>query len=1114
MAKPAFKYNPGFYDDAEIKSNFVVRLSDFDLLMDVVRSNSNSSSNRHVLVVGPRGAGKTTLVRRIVAAIKTDEHLHVKWLPIVFGEESYNITNAGEFWLEAIYHLDKQLEDPKLHNQYNLLSKETDEKKLRENALELLTNFSRQANRRLILVLENLNMLFDGQMSANEGWILRHTLQNCPEIMLLATATATFEELKKPDRGLFEQFKMHHLRALSTRDCATLWNHYCGEQLPFKKIRPIQILTGGSPRLLRILCDYAVDNSFFDLMGKLSVLVDQYTDYFKSQLEALPTKERKVFVAVLELWDPVTTKLVATAARMPVNTVSALLGRLEERGAISKSDLQTPPRWQATERLFNIFYLMRRRGAPSSRVHALVKFMTIYYEKDQLVERAAALAREACSLAPEHRVDHFIALSGLIQTIAPGKRNEVLKLIPEQIARDPLTPPELSTLWEGSTSDIIAPDVKFRDQSVIKALSGVGFMRSIATLIEKQEFGEAKDRCLNRLKQHPHEMETLLALGATYSVEGNYLGAEEAYRKALLQRNNDGTVWALLGDVLATQSRFAEAAECFETATRLKPENGEYWRKLALLLERTGERVQKVEDCLREAVRLQPNLAVSWISIGKWLWRHKKAGAEAEEALRKATEVEATSPIAWETLADFLQEKREYSAAENAILRAKDIRPTDAVLWSKFADILSRTRRKDETIRAYEKAIDLSGGKRTDILIRFAQFLNKTHDHKRADHIFQTVVEVAPKDSTSWLRYGQHLMLTRKNPDEAEAALRKAIELKPERANLYSTLGNLLAREGRLEEAEKLMLRGVELSKTNCSPLHEIGCLMIKLNRTDDAIKYLEQATTRNPNCLCAGSELAELLSNAGKVKEAEKRLRSIVAGDPKNAWAYYALARHLAQFSPEHAASEFYRALELSDGDAFIAEVFLRFILDSEPHPIETIRKVAGMLPRDPNTLNSLAWAIHAKSKQSRCSKDVLDFATSLAREAASTEPDCWPYRHTLGTLFADQKKISDAIEEIRFLSSGVTEGDLEELIELCVAVGRLEPKRLRAVLEDAHQELLEPLIVALKLVADDEVHVALEVLEVAKDIANQIKSGDADLSDRTDVKPALQKDKQNRPL
>ena len=44
-------------------------------------------------------------VRRVAAEVRSNPDYGKPWFPVVFGEESYQVSSSGEFWLEALIHL-------------------------------------------------------------------------------------------------------------------------------------------------------------------------------------------------------------------------------------------------------------------------------------------------------------------------------------------------------------------------------------------------------------------------------------------------------------------------------------------------------------------------------------------------------------------------------------------------------------------------------------------------------------------------------------------------------------------------------------------------------------------------------------------------------------------------------------------------------------------------------------------------------------------------------------------------------------------------------------------------------------------------------------------------
>ena len=401
-----------------------------------------SSSSTHSLVIGPRGSGKTHLLLRVAAEVRRDPDLSGIF-PVVFSEESYEVGTCGEFWLECLAHLADQAsedEQASLRLTYEDLRAVSDDRTLAERCLGTLRDFADQHKKRLLLVVENLNMLFSDMSDPDVGWQLRKTLQTEPRIILLGSATSRFHEIDSPDHALYDLFRVLTLRPLDTAECEALWETVSGKPSVGDTVRPLEILTGGSPRLIAIIARFGADRSFTELMDNLLDLVDEHTEYFKSHLEALPAQERRVYLALARLWKPATAREVADQSRVDVNRCSALLQRLVQRGVVAIEG-GTPRRreYYLTERLYNIYYLLRR-GADSDRlVRALIEFMICFYSTAELGGVLAAIQREARhqpTLPPKLVEQMAEALVTRAQALGQmGKSDEAIEVYDQMIER-------------------------------------------------------------------------------------------------------------------------------------------------------------------------------------------------------------------------------------------------------------------------------------------------------------------------------------------------------------------------------------------------------------------------------------------------------------------------------------------------------------------------------------------------------------------------------------------------------------------------------------------------------------------------------------------------------
>jgi tetratricopeptide (TPR) repeat protein len=637
------KYNPAFLSEEELIHSFVVHHVDLELIIETIKENSGNS-NQHVLIIGPRGMGKTMLVLRAAAYVSNDEELNSAWYPLVFSEESYEVWTAAEFWLRAVFHLGKQTGDENLVRLHDQLKEERDEKRLYERALACLMDFADEQRKRLLLVVENLNMLLDEQIGSDESWNIRHTLLNEPRIMLLATATSRFDEIDNSGRAMFDLFKLHFLEPLNTMESKVLWESLTGQEVEENRIRPIQILTGGNPRLLAIISSFAAGASFQELMKHLTFLIDEYTTYFKTNIESLPSLERKIFVALTNIWEPATAARVSQDARIEVNKVSSLLKRLENRGSVSviKSEGRKKS-YQVTERLYNIYHLMRISSRQADRVRAVVDFMVNFYEGEELATKMAQLTEEACSLGPDERSDHLIAYEQIFRMI--GKGEERGKII-QYTKPDFFKLPGISI----SPGEIVS-DYYPTGEHPEKPLD-----RESVTNKNKKENNE--EMLSIKLLENPSNPVLWIKYGLFLKKRPeNYERAERAFRKAIEIDPKYATGWAMWGRFLEENlERYDEAEKAYQTAIEINREYGFAWLQLVKVKIKQKHKLNQLKDTISQFLRTTGRSAES-LNIIVWLIlavNFKKGYSLAVKLIEEAIEMEPESIYCQYTYASIL----------------------------------------------------------------------------------------------------------------------------------------------------------------------------------------------------------------------------------------------------------------------------------------------------------------------------------------------------------------------------------------------------------------------------------------------------------------------------
>ena len=441
ISPPVRTSNPGLLqsDDA-VRAQFVVRQHALASVLEVLRGNMEAPSCRHVLVVAPRGRGKTMLLARVAAELHTDAVLSAHLLPVRFMEESWEIFTPADFWLETLFHLAREsaVYDPEVaravRETHADLTGRWGEETLGARALAAVLQAADRLGRRLVLMVENLQALCD-TVDDDCGWKLREVLQSDPRIMLLATATSRFQGLDDAREPFFELFRTVELEPLSTEECRELWRVVSGDAVSARALRPLEILTGGSPRLLVTVAGCGQPWSLLRLMEEVVTLIDAHTASVRSTMSVLPKTERRVYSAVLDLWRPSTAGEIAARARLDVRTVSTLLGRLVDRGAIIRQGSGKKRCYGAAERLASLSYKLRRERGEAAVVHNLIRFMVAFYGEAELAETAQS---------PAAREDSERVMTRLLEIdrVASGMRQPETEGVPSDQVK-----PLLQALW-------------------------------------------------------------------------------------------------------------------------------------------------------------------------------------------------------------------------------------------------------------------------------------------------------------------------------------------------------------------------------------------------------------------------------------------------------------------------------------------------------------------------------------------------------------------------------------------------------------------------------------------------------------------------------------------
>ena len=564
-------YNPAQLTPSELKASFVAREETLTELLHVIGGQRPDRPCQHMMLIGPRGMGKTTLGLRFLYAVEDDSNLAAQWQPVVFHEESYGIGNLAEFWLAALQHLTRATGDPRWADRAESLAEdEGDTQRLAAYALAALLDFNEASGKRLILFVENLDAIFEQLRSERELHALRASLIEHREILLLGSANAVFEAIRSYGQPFYEFFRVFTLEGLEPADARRMLEAvaYCEDrpEIPetlnreHGRLETIRRLTGGNPRLLVLSCRMLIESPLGSAIEDLEQLIDEQTPYFKARIEDLPVQARKVFHCLSEGWKPMLAKEVAGAAKLSSSHASAQLKQLLEKGYAREVRLPggKRARYEVSDRFYNIYYLLRFSRTGRDRLERLVAFLHDLFGPAGM------------------RTMYPAALNALRVDGVGTAASELLGVLAPYVAGDPHF--EGREDWQREALAIVA--------------DRVGPNAPIIQVI-REEFADREGADEERAEQR------LILRWIKQSVEfteaGCFKKAEGVLRKVLEIRSDHYPAWFGLGSVLFSQHRLEEAVTAFDRVLECVPKGGPKERRLLTFLTLIGKGMTLIE---------------------------------------------------------------------------------------------------------------------------------------------------------------------------------------------------------------------------------------------------------------------------------------------------------------------------------------------------------------------------------------------------------------------------------------------------------------------------------------------------------------------------------------
>ncbi len=217
--------------------------------------------------------------------------------------------------------------------------------------------------------------------------------------------------------------------------------------------------------------------------------------------------------------------------------------------------------------------------------------------------------------------------------------------------------------------------------------------------------------------------------------------------------------------------------------------------------------------------------------------------------------------------------------------------------------------------------------------------------------------------------------------DESVRYVQQGADRYPDRAEVWSRLGQIALARGDTAAAAPLMEKAVRLEPSNPSYLYNYGWLLDQLDRDEEAVPYYQRAIAASPLSFEAMNNLALLESAAGHPDRAVALLNRAVSSNPENEAAYLNRGNyHAAQRSWREALADYAQVLELNPRNGYAAVESARTHLELDRADI-AIEELHAALDVDPNLRDAyvLLSAAYQQTGRERESAAALEEAKRI---------------------------------------------------------------------------------------------------------------------------------------
>jgi len=648
------RFSPASMPAELLERTFVQREELAKRLTNVFAESALTESKHHVLLVGPRGAGKSHLVSVVYHRLKRSKALTDRMTIAFLREDEWGITSFADLLIRILRAIEA---DYAPSPGVSAEEVENEARKTLESATKGKT---------LLVIAENVDAILSSLGEAGQRkWRALIQTECCWAV--LAAAPALSPDISSQAAPFYGFFEIQHLEGLTVEEAVELLRRlalsqgnrtvaeYLNSAAGRARVRAVQHLANGNHRIFVIFYDFLTDETNGELVEPLIKTIDALTPYYQSQMKELSRQQRKIVEFLCEHRSPANVKAIASGCIVSHQTAASQLKQLLAARYLRVTRIGREAYYELNEPLLRI--CVEAKSHSGEPIRLLVEFLRYWFARQELTEKLASVAK-ACPQRDylQAALREYDNVQGH-EHLSPEVSRLCVALSLAELSKDKAV--VISTATELAEVSKIAED-------------WIHYTRALSFLGAGEE---AVAPVLQAAKKNPRRVEVLIALARAYDMAGESDKALAAIEDAVTLEPANDLAWFDKGQVLDELGRHEEAFGAFSQAARLDPDWPEPQLMMGTELLSLRNHVE-AERVLKPLLKYGDRMPALYSNYGLSLARAGEF-AQALQWLNRATETFPDQVEGWRNKAWALDELKRPREALGALKRAMELDPRD-----------------------------------------------------------------------------------------------------------------------------------------------------------------------------------------------------------------------------------------------------------------------------------------------------------------------------------------------------------------------------------------------------------------------------------------------------